>query len=124
MTTVLFVDGDEAIRDLAADLLEDLGIQTQCAASSRDVLQLIDKGLVFHLAIVDAHVSHGINGVELLHMLRAGCPNMPLILLSTDHTGAQETRGINAAFLSKPFNRQQLLRVIAKVMAGKEKHHE
>lgn len=113
MKTVLIVDGSEDIRDVTAQLLEDLGLQARCTGSSREALRFMDEGAGFDLAIIDAHVDHGIDGVELMSVIHSRYPDLPLIVTSADRLGAEETRGINVQFLSKPFSRQQLLSLIA-----------
>lgn len=114
MKTVLIVDGSEDILEVTSQLLEDLGLQTQCAHSSMDALEQIEAGLVFDLAIIDAHVDHGIDGVELMHAIRSRCPDVPMIVTSADRFGAEETRRADVPFLPRPFSRQQLIHVMEK----------
>jgi len=114
MKTVLIVDASEDIREVTTQLLEDLGLETRCAESSLDALAQIDAGLIFDMAIIDAHVDQGIDGVELMSAIHARYPQVALVVTSADRFGQDETRRVDVQFLPKPFSRQQLLKVIAK----------
>ena len=111
-TRVLVVDDDPEIREVVTWLLEDEGLPVEtaadglraldCATRARPSLIVLDMGLPI------------ISGEEVAVRLRAhyGEP-LPIIVVSADGRAAEKAARIGArAYLHKPFNIDELLRVV------------
>lgn len=91
---ILFIDDDECLAQLGADLLLDLGFQVDCAFSGQEALQLFqeNKG-AYDLLITDESMP-GISGIELAQELYRQSPATP-VLLCTGHMLTMQEPGID-----------------------------
>lgn len=114
---ILVVEDDVAIRDLLCDLLAEQGYRTLTAGnpsaalaqlkSERPALITLDLGLP------------GIGGAALLHTLRqipAVC-DIPVAVVSAQRTVEPEICSLAQAVISKPFDLDDLLGVVARLLA-------
>jgi len=115
---VYVVDDDEAVRDSICLLLESSGFVAREFASA-ELLLATEPGHMGCL-LLDLHMP-GISGVELLRLLRARGIRRPIIVVSgrRDHVQDAEVWAAGAtALLSKPFDDQQLLDLVAQAMGA------
>jgi CheY-like chemotaxis protein len=103
--TALLVDDEELVRESTADMLEDLGYEVVEAASAEEALRLIADGLKPDVLVTD-HLMPGMNGTELVNILRADLPGTPVLIVS----GYAEVDGIapEVPRLVKPFRSSDL----------------
>jgi CheY-like chemotaxis protein len=112
MSTVLIVDDEESIRDVAAAILEKQGHQTVRAADAEEAMAAIEKGGI-DVALVDV-VLPGRGGLDLLMQIRSDHPALPVIVMSGKvRTDASPFRTLAQQFgaryvLSKPFTSREL----------------
>jgi CheY-like chemotaxis protein len=98
--TLLVVDDDPAIRDVASGLLGDAGYSVITAGDGVEALQAIG-GAEPDLVITDLRMPH-MSGFELLKILRERFPQLPVIAVSGEFTGDALPPGVIAdVFLSK-----------------------
>lgn len=109
---VLVVDDDEALRTLVRTALELQGAKVQTAAGPDEALAL---GSVFSLALVDLSLGAA-RGDELLGQLRADGRVRHAILLTGSPDSVLEPRCAPDAILRKPFELDELARVIEGVL--------
>jgi two-component system response regulator FixJ len=115
---VYIVDDDEAVRDSMRLLLESSRFSTRDFASV-DLFLKADSADLGCL-LLDMHMP-GTSGLELLRLLRARDMKRPVIVISGRRDPAQdaEVRAAGAsALLSKPFDDQQLLDLVAQAIPG------
>jgi signal transduction histidine kinase len=119
--TILVVEDEAMLRELACLFLQDSGYQVLEAASGSEALSVARRHQgTIHLLMTDA-VMPGINGRELAKKLYGERPEMRVLYVSgyTDdailRSGLLET---GAAFLQKPFTRDALARKVRDVLAG------
>jgi two-component system response regulator FixJ len=113
---VYIVDDDEAVRDSMRLLLESSGFTTRDFASA-DLFLQTDSGDMGCL-LLDLHMP-GIAGLELLRLLRSRKLMRPVIVISGRRDPIQDAEALAAgasALLSKPFDDQQLLDLIARAL--------
>src|SRR5579863_51155 len=111
--SVYIVDDDEAVRDSMRLLLESSGFRAREFPSADLFLQAdtADMGCL----LLDLHMP-GISGLELLRMLRSRGMRRPVIVVSGRRDPFQDVEVWAAgasALLSKPFDDQQLLDLVA-----------
>jgi two-component system chemotaxis response regulator CheY len=119
MATILTVDDSASIRQMVAFTLKSAGHQVVEANDGKEALDLAKKTKVA-LVITDVNMPN-MNGIELIKALRA-IPDYkftPILTLTTESGAERKNEGKSAGatgWLVKPFNPQQLLDVVAKVM--------
>ena len=113
------VDDDESIRRSTAFLIESFGFRAAAFESAESFLnsvQLHDTSCL----IVDVQLS-GMNGLELQRELAVEGCGIPIIFVTAydnKDTRQQAMQAGAVAFLSKPFNDQELLRAVRLALQG------
>ena len=108
--TVLIVDDQEEVREIAAIHLEALGYEIIQAANGRAALDLLEVGgaPAMDVLLVD-YAMPGISGAEVIRAARQARPNLPAVLMTgyadADALG-EELRHV--ALLKKPFRLHEL----------------
>ncbi len=119
--SILVVDDDEAVGKVIAALLTQDGYKTTWVGSAEAALATLEKR-AFDLLISDVRMP-GLSGLELLKVLRVKSPELPVILLTAHGSvpmAVEAMREGAADFMLKPFNREEVLFVVKKVLAGSE----
>ena len=79
---ILFVDDEESLALLGADLLEDYGYQVQCAFNGQEALDLFNQQQSsFDIVITDESMP-GMTGIELAQEIYRQAAGIPVILCS------------------------------------------
>ena len=117
--TILIADDSSSLRQMVAMTLTQAGYQVIEAVHGKDAVEKAE-GQTIHLVITDLNMPV-MNGIELIRTLRAGTAHRftPMLMLTTesDATKKQEGRTAGATgWILKPFNPDQLLAVIKKVL--------
>jgi two-component system cell cycle sensor histidine kinase/response regulator CckA len=117
--TVLFVEDDDAVRQLGARMLKSAGYNVLTASSGQQALDIVDghEGTV-HLLVTDL-VMPNMRGSDLAERLMSGHPDLRLLFMSgyTDPAFLEHKlieRG--APFLQKPFSAEALVRKVREVL--------
>jgi CheY-like chemotaxis protein len=117
--TILLVEDDAGVRNLAKKILQTQGYTVLEAAQGEDALRLSGQhGGLIHLMVTDM-VMPEMSGRELAERLKLLRPNMKVLLMSgyTDkamlHHGELDP---GMAFLQKPFTPQTLARKVREVL--------
>ena len=104
---VLVVDDDDAVREVCAAMLEDIGWRVVPASGGEDALAKLD-GCEFAALLTDVAMP-GMSGVELAGRARMRCPDLPILFASgyadLDSFGAQLR---NEIVLKKPYRLSEL----------------
>jgi PAS domain S-box-containing protein len=103
--TVLLVDDEDLVRLTTADMLVDLGYAVVEAASAKEALRLLDRGLTPDIVVTD-HLMPGMSGTELAQVLRDRNAQAKVLVIS----GYAESAGFapDLPRLSKPFRSADL----------------
>jgi PAS domain S-box-containing protein len=79
--TILVVDDDPEVRDIAVSGLEHLGYLVLAAANGPQALDMLTRGAKVDLLLVDIAMA-GMNGVEVVRRARERQPGLPAILVT------------------------------------------
>ena len=122
---ILVVDDEANARTSLAEMLHDEGYDVESAA---DAFKALAKHEAFasHVVVTDIHMP-GKSGIELLNELKAG-DDPPAVVVMTAQgaisTAVEAMRAGAADYLQKPFELDELLVVIEKVLAERELRRE
>lgn len=117
--TVLVVEDDEPVLDMAVESLKELGYRVLTAQNARQALAVLETGEPIDILFSDVVMPGGMNGVQLAIEARRLRPSLK-ILLTSGYTAAalvaQHGLETNVPLLEKPYRPQELaarFRVIA-----------
>lgn len=117
--TILLVDDEETIRSLGKEILTAFGFSVLMAEDGRDAVNIFQKEFQhINLVILDLMMPH-MDGADCFLELKRIKPNIK-VLMSSGYNEQEITqrfigKGL-AGFLQKPYQIQQLLNMIRKVM--------
>jgi len=119
MASILAVDDSESMRQMVSFALKDAGHTVVEAVDGQDALSRAKTNKV-NLVITDINMP-GMDGISLIRELR-NLPDYkftPILMLTTESTTDQKQQGKEAGatgWLVKPFNPDQLISTINKVL--------
>ncbi|KPJ98567.1 MAG: hypothetical protein AMJ60_07815 [Desulfobacterales bacterium SG8_35] len=120
---ILFVDDEEALVELAAEMLQLYGYKVTCKTSSTEALEAFRTAPAnFDLVITDQTMPE-MSGSELSKQLLNIRPDIPIILCTgySAKISAEIAEKIGIAdYFLKPFDTEKLLRSVRKVLDGME----
>jgi PAS domain S-box-containing protein len=108
--TILVVDDDTAVRELARRTLSALGYSVTVASSANEALFLAGEAVRLDLLITDIGLPD-MRGPALANRMRADHPGLPVVLVSgydPDDLAARGELGKGTVFLPKPFTASEL----------------
>jgi len=119
--TILVVDDQDDVREVAVAQLEALGFRVAQAANGKAALELLAKG-GFDLLMAD-YAMPGMSGIELTRAARTRQPGIPVLLMS----GYVETSRIDrqvegARLVKKPYRLAELVDAIESLLRGRAAH--
>ncbi len=118
--TVLVVEDDEGVRQIAVGILEDLGYRVVEAQDGRTALELFDRTPKIHLVFTDL-VMPGMSGRDLAEELTKRGETQAKVLLTsayTDRLTAETTPNTITGFLHKPYGETDLAHAVRQAMDG------
>jgi CheY-like chemotaxis protein len=108
-STVLIVEDDDDQRFLASTLFEESKLEVIECTSAEAALAVIEaKHRAIAMVFTDIRLAGKMDGVELVHNLRQGHPEIPVIATSGDGHRARELPE-HTLFLQKPWRPLELL---------------
>ena len=118
--SVLVVDDDSDVRRMLSSILEDEGYSVEAVDNGRQALRTCER-LPFDVALVDINLPD-VKGTELLHELKRMQPRMVKIIITGEPSVENAVKALYEkadGFVSKPFDSQELLETIRKLVAEK-----
>jgi CheY-like chemotaxis protein len=118
---ILIVDDEPALREILAAVLADEGYAVQMAADGRSALDLIATAPP-DLVITDISMPR-LDGWGLLTQIRQDDPTLPVLLISAIRptlTGCLAPATDQTAFLAKPFDLEDLLDFVTRLIASRQ----
>ena len=116
--TVLIVEDQEQVRNLATRLLKACGYKVMTASDAQTAMRHAAEEGEIHLLLTDI-VMPGMNGVDLAEQLRESRPSLKIVYMSgySERVSADRLMlGPDDAFLAKPFSPQALAAKIREVL--------
>ncbi len=116
--SILVVEDDSAVRELAVFILRDCGYQVQEANNAFEALGLIRRNLGFDLVLTDV-IMPQMSGKELCDQIKSQLPQTKVLLMSGYTNDALAHHGVldeGLSFLEKPFSPSQLARKVRAVL--------
>jgi PAS domain S-box-containing protein len=119
--TVLVVEDEEGVREVADRILQDFGFETLLAVDGREALEQFERARPRVTAVLLDLSMPRMGGQEVFRRLRQTCPDLPVIIMSgyTEESVAAQFSESGAdltAFLQKPFLAEDLVAVLRRVM--------
>ena len=119
MATILTVDDTASMRQMISFTLNSVGHEVIQASDGKEALKLLE-GKKVDLVIADINMPN-MDGITLLKSLRALADYKftPILMLTTESQEAKRQQGKVAGatgWIVKPFNPEQLLTVVKKVL--------
>jgi len=108
--TILVVEDQPDVRNIAVTMLKSLGYRTIVAQHAAEALELLEGGEVVDLLFTDV-VMPGMSGLELARRSRAQLPGLKVLFCSGYREGAMRDSGESASgdlWIAKPFRRRRL----------------
>src|SRR6266850_499291 len=119
--TLLVADDDPGLRESLERTLTREGYRVLLASDGRAALERLQDGAV-DLIVTDLRMP-GLTGLELLRAAKAIAPDVDVILLTAFGTVEEAVKAMKDGaydFLTKPFRREQLLKLIDKALERRE----
>jgi len=112
---IFVIDDDESIRVSLSRLLRSAGFKCMAFSSAEEFLGGLPPD-ANGCAIIDVHMP-GMNGVELMHVLRGSALKVTVILMTAfdDADARKQAAGADVVMLRKPFDDSMLLCAINQV---------
>lgn len=119
MANILAVDDSASMRQMVSFTLKGAGHNVSEAVDGVEALDIAKKGQ-FDLVLTDVNMPN-MNGIELVQHLRKENQYKftPMLMLTTESAGDMKMQGKQAGatgWIVKPFNPEQLLSTIKRVM--------
>jgi len=121
--TILVVEDEEGVRDVADRILQDFGFETMLAVDGRDALDMMEhSGDQVTAVLMDLSMPR-MGGQEALRRLRETWPDLPVIMMSgyTEESVAGQFSDSGpriTPFLQKPFLADDLIGVIRRTLVA------
>ena len=119
---LLIVDDEPSIRKVLAAHLTREGYDVVTAQDGGEGISLLDRER-FQAVVTDLQMP-GIGGLEVLHWCRSNHPGLPVIIITAHGTVDTAVEAIKLGahdYITKPFDRDDLLRIIEKAVKTEER---
>lgn len=108
---VLVVEDDIEIRHILATRLREFGFTVCEGSNAAEALRLIHAAIHFDAVITDVEMPGDMNGIALAEQIRAGRPDVKIIVVSGTNVD-QEVRRRGMRFFMKPYDLSSLVEFI------------
>lgn len=118
--TVLIVEDEAAVRELAAEFLHSAGYSVLVAQDGKEALGIAKSSTApIHVLLTDV-VMPGMRGPELAERLKRICPQIKIVYMSgyLDYAEGDGEFLAGGSFLQKPYSRETLVSKVAEVVAS------
>ncbi len=120
--TILLVEDDEAVRDVATELLEDAGYAVLQAGDAHAAMRIIESRPGIDLVFSDVRMPGKVDGVGLARWVRRLHPELLMVLVSGYVEPESLLRATEVdAILQKPYTTGEVLRRLQALLARRGK---
>lgn len=125
--TLLVADGDVLVRLAIAQYLRDCGYRVVEAASSDEVIAVLDRSEVLvELVLCDIAIPGDKNGFALSHWMHDSHPDVDLVLVGSDAAAANAAAELcdRGPFLARPYEPKDVLIRIQKMFTERNRRQK
>jgi two-component system, chemotaxis family, chemotaxis protein CheY len=120
--TILVVDDSVSMRQMVTFTLKGAGFEVVEAGDGKEAVAKLNGGAKPNLVITDLNMPN-MDGISLIKEIRGMAAHKftPVLMLTTESTDDKKKEGQSAGatgWIVKPFNPDQMLQVIKKVLPG------
>ena len=108
--TVLVVEDDELVRELAVEFLSDAGFQVLEAGNGEEALSLLESNPNIRVLFTDINMPGPLDGITLASVAAVQWPHLAIIIGSRKALPLSGPRGIT--FIRKPCDPESVIRLI------------
>jgi two-component system NtrC family response regulator len=122
---LLVVDDEATQREMLSGILERAGYRVDTAAGAAEALQAMERD-TFDLLLTDQKMP-GMDGLALLERAQSLAPDLPVVLMTAFGSVSEAVAAMKkgaADYLSKPFEREELLLVLEKALRQRRMEEE
>jgi signal transduction histidine kinase/CheY-like chemotaxis protein len=118
--TILVVEDNEGVREVAVSVLEDSGYKVFAAADAMTALEVLRRHDDIDLIFTDIVMPGEINGIDLANIVRERWPRLRLVVTSgyAERLAAEGLRD-DVVFLNKPYRPLDLVARVKSTLEGK-----
>jgi len=113
--TILVVEDDPGIAELAVGLLEDAGYEARVVTTAQAAIDELEHTKV-DAVFSDIMLQGGMNGAELAHVVRAKFPDVGIVLATGFAEAATSQLAREFPLVSKPYDQTSLVGAVAKAV--------
>jgi PAS domain S-box-containing protein len=120
-SVVLVVEDNDAVREVAAAMIADLGLETLTASNGAEALKIIERRKDIDLVLSDVIMAGGMNGPELATRALKLRPELKLLFMSGYAPGSvRQMQELPDAIdlVNKPFTRTDLTSKVKRALAA------
>lgn len=124
LESVLIIDDDADVRRMLTSILEDAGYSVEAVDNGREAIKTCER-LPFDVALVDINLPD-VKGTALLHELKRIQPRMVKIIVTGEPSVENAVKALYEkadGFITKPFDPQDLLDTVKKLLAEKKNEY-
>lgn len=114
---VLIVEDEPIQRMNTADMLEEAGFRAVEAANAKQAILILESHPDIRVVLSDVDMPPGMDGMELVALVRNRWPPIALILVSGQLTISNVRLPKDALFFSKPFRPTELIAAVSRLAA-------
>jgi len=112
--SILLVEDNDEVADLAVELLSDAGYKVTRADRAEAALDILERGEPVDLVFSDVVMPGAMSGVEMAHVIRERHKRLPVLLA----TGYSDVTAQDFPLLGKPYDVRRLLSEISSLLAA------
>jgi putative nucleotidyltransferase with HDIG domain len=123
---ILVVDDEETIREIVCAMLSGAHFETRRAASGVEAMAVLESGEEFDLVLSDMLMAE-MDGAALLERAKEKFPDVPVVMVtavSDIQVALQALRHGAYDYLTKPFEREQLLATVRRALENRRLKRE
>ena len=122
-TTILVVEDEPTVCELAAETLLDAGYRVLTAADAKQAEAILASESV-DMLFTDIDLARNTNGLALARRARTLCPDLPVIYTSGGRDGLPDRETVpGSVFVPKPYRPSQLVALTRDALSAALPHH-
>ena len=116
--SILVVEYQDGVRQLAADSLEEFGHEVKTARTGEEAMEILAQDARIQVLLTDIILPGGMTGIDLILKARERVPDLKVLTISGNATeeSIRASHLEHCAFLPKPFRPSDLNRAVAELL--------